>query len=109
MLGLQSAKLAKASDPLLSPLLLNGSELPNGSVTAPPSPGGLKASLLPPGAGGRGGGAFFCLGGRAGVGEGPGRGGAGLFPREWDLGPSDGAKGSVPKGSACRGTDKYIM
>ena len=87
MLGLKSAKLAKASV-----LFDSGAEStpPNGSLPQSGSETGFEASScgklglrLPPfmpGAGGLGGGAFFCFGGSAGMGEGPGRGGAGLFP-----------------------------
>ena len=89
MLGLKSAKPPNGSLFIVPP--------PNASL--PPKGSGFGAGLLfvegilgpdigfgLTGAGGRGGGAFFCLGGTAGIGEDP----FFLFV---------GLKGSAPKGS----------
>ena len=83
LLGLNSAKLAKLSPPLLAV-----SELPKGSEPPKGSEGmGLGRGLFL-GAGGRGGGgAFFCLEGGTGAGD--------FLPL-----PGDMTKGSAPKGSA---------
>lgn len=101
LLGLKSAKLAEKASPPPRPLTPvddpeNGSELPNGSFGNAPAPNGsgffgfdgLDIGDLPLGGAGRGGGAFFCLGGNAGRGD-----------SERDFAGGEGAKGSLPNKS----------
>lgn len=94
LLGLKSAKFANPSPPppLTDPE--KGSELPKGSFGKADPKGsgllgrdGLEAGDFLGGAG-RGGGAFFCLGGKAGLGD-----------SERSLLEGEGAKGSLPNKS----------
>jgi len=107
LLGLKSAKLAKPSPPPPPPLTEpeNGSEAPNGSLgnEAPNGSGlpgfeGLERGDFFGGAG-RGGGAFFCFGGKAGRGD-----------SEPLLGEGEGTKGSLPNKSplVCNAKIKYM-
>lgn len=101
MLGLKSAKLEEKASPPPRPLTPaddpeNGSEPPNGSLGNAPAPNGsgffgfdgLDAGDLPLGGAGRGGGAFFCFGGKAGRGD-----------TVRVLAGGEGAKGSLPNKS----------
>lgn len=106
LLGLKSAKFANASPPppLTDPE--NGSELPKGSLgNADPNGSGLlgrdgldAGDFL--GGAGLGGGAFFCLGGKAGRGD-----------SERLLLGGEGAKGSLPNKSPldlCKTNGDYM-